>query len=282
MRAIRDRRANLNRALEGPCRPMFIPSSHRFLAEQTAEAGEAGAGQQQQPAEIAPEVQSLIARAVADATQGLKANNAALLAEKKAAQDRLKAFGDADPETINTILKRFTDGEEAALIKAGKIDEVLAQRTERMKSSYDKELKSRDERIAQIAAKAERLAAGKVSGALTQAASKTGALAEAMEDIVLRGQRQGWTIDEDGEVVAVQNGEVVLGKDGRTPLTPLEWAQSLRESAPHLWPRAQGSGATGSATGGTPNKKFSQMTEAERTQLYRDNPARFHQLKEQG
>ncbi len=39
--------------------------------------------------------------------------------------------------------------------------------------------------------------------------------------------------------------EVVLGKDGKTPLTPIEWAESLRETAPHLWPKAQGSNAPG-------------------------------------
>lgn len=213
---------------------------------------------------IAPEVQALIDKAVSEATAGLKNNNAALLTEKKAAQDRLKLFGDADPETVNAILKRFTDDEEAGLIKAGKIDEVLNKRTERMQGDFTKQLKAREDQIAALNSKAQRLAAGKVSGALTTAASKAGALPEAMEDIVLRGQGQGWTVNDDGDVVALRDGEVVLGKDGKTPLSPSEWAETLRETAPHLWPKAQGTGAPGSGSGGRGGVDLSNLSPQER------------------
>jgi DNA-directed RNA polymerase subunit F len=216
------------------------------MQQQEAEGGAGGGGQPQQ---IAPEVQELINKAVADATAGLKAKTAELLNEKRAVQERLKQFGDADPETVNALVQRFSNEEEAGLIKAGKIDEVLNKRTERMKGDYDKKLSEREQEIAKLNAKAQRLAAGKVSGALTAAASKAGALPEAMEDIVLRGQTSGWSVDEDGNVVAQRDGEVVLGKDGKTPLTPSEWAETLRETAPHLWPKAQGSGAPGSGSG---------------------------------
>jgi hypothetical protein len=242
----------------------------RLMAPAGDDGGGDGGGGGGGAGGVAPEVQALIDDAVSKATAGLKTNNAALLAEKKAAQTRLQQFGDADPETVSAILKRFSDDEEAGLIKAGKIDEVLSKRTERMKTDYDKQLKAREDQIGQLTAKAQRLAAGKVSGALTAAASKAGALSEAMEDIVLRGQGQGWTVNEDGDVVAVRDGEVVLGKDGKTPLTPIEWAETLRESAPHLWPKAQGSGAHGSGTRHAPGADLSNLSPQARMTLARE------------
>ena len=198
---------------------------------------------------ISPEMQAIIDAKINEAVTGLKSKNSELLGKLKDATTNLQRFDGIDPDAVRGILKRFTDDEESALIAKGEIDTVLNKRTERMKSDFDRQIQGREEMIAQLNAKAAKLAAGKVSGALTQAASKLGALPEAMEDIVLRGQGQGWTINDDGDVVAIRDGEVLLGKDGKTPLTPQEWAETLRDTAPHLWPKAQGAGATG-ATGG--------------------------------
>ncbi|PGP57105.1 hypothetical protein CN998_32605, partial [Bacillus cereus] len=78
---------------------------------------------------------------------------------------------------------------------------------------------------------------------IRSAAIKAGALPEAADDLILRAKGQ-FTLNEEGEAIAVdKEGQAILGKDGKTPLTPLEWAESLRESAPHLWPRASGTNA---------------------------------------
>jgi hypothetical protein len=39
-------------------------------------------------------------------------------------------------------------------------------------------------------------------------------------------------------------GNVIMGKDGVTPLSVNEWVTSLRESAPHLFKSASGTNAT--------------------------------------
>lgn len=125
------------------------------------------------------------------------------------------------------------------MIKAGKIDEVLNKRTERMTAEHAKQIKAREEQTAKSEAKAQKLAARTLADAIRDAAIKAGALPEALDDIVLHGGSL-WTLDDDddGEPVALSGGDVVLGKDGKTPLTPTEWAESLRETASHLWPRA--------------------------------------------
>lgn len=217
----------------------------RLMNQQSGEGGEGGGGNA-----ITPEVQAIIDSKVNEAVTGLKAKNTELLGKLKDVSSNLQRFDGIDPDAVRAILSKFASDEEAGLIAKGDIDTVLKNRTERMQSEFEKQIKGRDDAINQLHAKAAKLAAGKVSGALTQAASKAGALPEAMEDIVLRGQGQGWNINDDGEVVALREGAVVLGKDGKTPLSPQEWAESLRETAPHLWPKAQGTGATGATGGG--------------------------------
>lgn len=198
---------------------------------------------------IAPEVQALIDAAVEKTTAGLKAKNGELLGKLKESSEQLKTFEGIDPTAVRSILSKFASDEEAGLIAKGDIDTVLKKRTERLQADYDKKLGTEAERAAKAEAKAAKLADSTLAGTLRDAAIKTGALPEAMEDIVLRA-RGLWTLNDDGEAVALDgDGEVMFGKDGKTPLTPSEWAESLRETAPHLWPRAQGAGAQGSGRG---------------------------------
>lgn len=196
-------------------------------------------------ATITPEVQAIIDSKIGEAVTGLKTKNSELLGKLKAAGDDLKRFDGIDPDAVRTILSKFASDEEAGLLKAGKIDEVLNKRTERMQGEHAKAIKAEQDKWAKSEAKSSKLASRTLSGAIKDAAIKSGALPEAMEDIVLRGGGL-WRLNDDGDPVAMNGEEVVLGKDGKTPLSPSEWAESLRETAPHLWPKAQGSNAPGS------------------------------------
>lgn len=223
---------------------MFIRNKHSYRDEATD--GEGGKGTGGGGATITPEMQAIIDQQVA----GLKAKNSELLGKVKDSTEQLKRFDGIDPDAVSAMLKRFADDEEAGLIKAGKVDEVLNKRTERLRGDFEKKLTQEAERAKKAEAKAAKLADRTLAGSLRDAAMKTGALPEAMDDIVLRA-RGLWSLNEDGEAVAVDaDGEVILGKDGKTPLSPAEWAESLREAAPHLWPRPQGGGAQGSNKGG--------------------------------
>lgn len=204
---------------------------------------------------ITPELQAIIDARVAAATTGLAAKRDELLGKLKTATTDLKRFDGIDPDAVRTILSKFASDEEAGLLKAGKIDEVLNKRTERMQAENAKALKAEQEKSARSDAKASKLAARTLSGAVKDAAIKSGALPEALEDIVLRSSGL-WRLNDDGEPVAMNGDEIVLGKDGKTPLSPIEWAESLRETAAHLWPKAQGTNAPGSGSGlGSRGKK---------------------------
>jgi len=196
------------------------------------------------------DVKALIAAAVSEATEGLKRKNSEVILDNKKLKEQLAKFDGIDVDAMGAMLKRFADDEEAGLIKAGKIDEVLAKRTERMQQDFAKQLKAKDDMLTRKEQAVRKLADRALSEAIVKAASKAGALPDALDDIVLRAKASGWGVNDDGDVVALRDGEVVLGKDGKTPLSPMEWAESLRESAAHLWPKAQGSGASGGGSGG--------------------------------
>lgn len=215
----------------------------RLLNQQSGEGGEGGGGQA-----ITPEVQAIIDAKVNEAVNGLKTKNSELLGKLKDATTNLQRFDGIDPDVVRNVLSKFASDEEAALIAKGDIDTVLTKRTERMQADFNKKLTAETETRSKAEAKAAKLAARTLAGAIRDAALKAGALPEAMEDIVLRGGGL-WHLNDDGDPVAMNGEEIVLGKDGKTPLTPQEWAESLRESAPHLWPKAQGSGAPGSGGG---------------------------------
>lgn len=212
---------------------------HEQAPDDTGSGGGGGGGD---------DAAAAIRKAVDEAVAGLKAKNSELLGKLKERDDKLKSFDGIDPVAVSAMLKRFADDEEAGLIKAGKIDEVLSKRTERMQAEYAKQVKAEQEARARAEGKASKLSARTLAGALRDAAIKTGALPEAMDDIVLRAGTV-WRLNDDGEPVAMNGDEVILGKDGKTPLSPTEWAESLRETAPHLWPKAQGTNAPGSGSG---------------------------------
>jgi len=221
--------------------------------------GEGGGGEDQA---------ALIQKAVDAAVAGLKAKNAELLGKNKEFSQKLSEFDGIDPGAVRTILSKFASDEEAGLIAKGDIDTVLKKRTERLQADYEKKLKGESERAAKLESKASKLAARTLSGAIRDAAIKADALPEAMEDIVLRAGPT-WRLNDEGDPVAMNGEDVVLGKDGKTPLTPQEWAESLRETAPHLWPRAQGTNAPGSGSGPRGgNKGKIDGTDAERAAYY--------------
>ncbi|WP_447880065.1 hypothetical protein [Serratia fonticola] len=233
-----------------------------------APAGDGGEGGGGGEATITPEIQAIIESRINESVSGLKAKNSELLGKLREQTDNLKRFDGIDPEAVRGILKRFSDGEEADLIAAGKIDEVLEKRTERMRGDSDKKIKAAVDRAEKAEALASKFTRRVLSDVIRSAALKTGVLSTATDDIILRSQGV-FTLNEDGEAVAIdKDGSPVMGKDGKTPLSPAEWAESLKDTAPHLWPAAEGSGAGGHKPGGGSLKR-SQMSAQQKADYIR-------------
>ncbi|MFK3941865.1 hypothetical protein ACI2KC_09285 [Pseudomonas monteilii] len=249
----------------------FDPAAHGLTLDETQTAALKAA--------LGGEVQKFLDGEVS----GLKSKNTELIGSNKTIKtelDKLKGqFEGLDIEAVKGLLTKAGQDEETKLIAEGKLDEVVSRRTERLRGDLDKQIKAANERAEKAEAFAAKYSDKVLADSIRAAAIKAGALPEAAEDIILRA-RGTFKLSEDGEPIATdRDGQVIYGKDGRTPLSPHEWAESLRETATHLWPRAQGAGPTGDQ-GGKATQKFSEMTETERTALYRSDPEKYRQLRD--
>ncbi len=240
---------------------LFMNIERKYYSQAGGEDKGGGAGG---APEITPEIQTLIDQQVS----GLKAKNTELLGKIKEQGDNLKRFDGIDPDTVKGMLKRFENDEEAKLIADGKIDEVINKRTERMRGDTDKQLKEANARVEKAEAFANKFRARVLGDEIRSAAGKAGALSSAQEDLILRA-RGIFQINDEGQAVAVdEDGDPIMGKDGRTQLSPIEWIESLKESAPHLFPAASGTDAGKHKQGGA-HLKRSQMSANEKAEYIR-------------
>lgn len=162
----------------------------------------------------------------------------------------LDEYGDLKPDDIKRlrdIKSREENDEELQLINAGKINEVWDRRAQAMRKDYEKKLEGATKTVEAERVKAQGLMHRAIDSELRAASSKVGVHNFAVDDVLLHG-RQLFTIDEEGNVVQTKNGEVVYGKDGKTPLSPAEWLEAKRETSPHWFP-ASGSGSGSPAQG---------------------------------
>lgn len=240
---------------------LFMNIERKYYSQAGGEDKGGGAGG---VPEITPEIQTLIDQQVS----GLKAKNTELLGKIKEQGDNLKRFDGIDPDTVKGMLKRFENDEEAKLIADGKIDEVINKRTERMRGDTDKQLKEANTRVEKAEAFANKFRARVLGDEIRSAAGKAGALSSAQEDLILRAKGI-FQINDEGQAVAVdEDGNPIMGKDGRTQLSPIEWIESLKESAPHLFPAASGTDAGKHKQGGA-HLKRSQMSASEKAEYIR-------------
>ncbi|WP_374447410.1 hypothetical protein [Providencia sp.] len=240
---------------------LFMNIERKYYSQAGGENQGGGAGG---APEITPEIQTIIDQQVS----GLKAKNAELLGKIKEQGDNLKRFDGIDPDTVKGMLKRFENDEEAKLIADGKIDEVINKRTERMRGDTDKQLKEANAKVEKAEAFANKFRARVLGDEIRSAAGKAGALSSAQEDLILRAKGI-FQINDEGQAVAVdEDGNPIMGKDGRTPLSPVEWVESLKENAPHLFPAASGTDAGKHKQGGA-HLKRSQMSASEKAEYIR-------------
>jgi len=215
-------------------------------------------------------------------SSGLKS---ALEKERLAAREAQKQvrelnerFKDIDPEAVRGILAKFADDEEAKLIASGKVDEVLAKRTERMKAAFEKDVQMANDAAKAADERAAKFTARVLENSIRAEASVAGLHQHAIEDALFRAQTT-FQLDGEGNPAAVEGA---FGKDGK-PLTLKEWFGDMKDKAPHWWPATQGGGAGSGTGGGSAKNPWSkdQWNMTEQAQLFRENPARARQLAEQ-
>jgi len=164
-----------------------------------------------------------------------------------------KKFDGVDLDELQAMKKKLQAVDDKKLIEAGKIDELVNQKVERMKADYDEQIKQLklaiDEREKNLTSTTQRLSEVLIDSEITKAVNAVGVVRkEAMQDILSRG-RQTWRL-EDNKPVPKEGDRLLYGKDGKEALTFTEWAQALVTTAPFLFESSGGGGAGGSDKSG--------------------------------
>jgi hypothetical protein len=162
-------------------------------------------------------------------------------------------YADLDPEKAREALAELQKMHDKKLLDEGKVEELILARTERMRLDHENQVKARDRRLEEVESERKKLSSKLsevlIDSAITAAASRNGVRATALEDVLLRGRRV-WKLDENqGPKPYQADGTVMIGKDGKSPLTVEEWLGTLAQTAPHLFEVSSGSGTD--SKGGT-------------------------------
>jgi hypothetical protein len=183
---------------------------------------------------------------------GLKNKKTELLDEVKALKAQVAKFKDIDPEKAKEALAKLKELDEKKLFDEGKIDEIVEGRVQTMRSDFESQIKALKENNQalkeELAAKDGRLKEVVIDQAITTAYDEMGVKIKpgALQDVLSRA-RGVWSLDEEGNPVAMDGDKKLFGKDGENPLTVAEWAGGLMANAKHLFEESSG--------GGSPNNR---------------------------
>lgn len=211
-------------------------------------------------------------------TAGLKS---ALQKERDAAKESKRIltelqtrFSGIDPDKVKAMMKRLESDGEAALIAEGKIDEVINKRSEKLKEELEKQVKQAAIETAAANKRADKFSQRVLDNHIRMAATKAGLHQHAIEDALFRA-RSMFSLNEEGDAVQVAaDGTTVFGKDGKTPFSPAEWLEGMKETAPHWFPAgSSGGGANGGNRGGKGGKDLSHLPPAARMAAAREQGA---------
>ncbi|AZS50402.1 hypothetical protein DM558_07615 [Entomomonas moraniae] len=169
---------------------------------------------------------------------GLKAKNSELLGLQKQLKEKLGSYADLDPEAAREALKKQQEIADKKLIEEGKLDELVLQRTERMKEDYEKKYQELSGQAEQAKSFANKFKGRVLSDEIRAAATALGVIPSAIDDAIYRS-RDLFTVDDEGKVIPTESA----GLDAKgNPLTTKAWLEAMREKAPHWFPIVQGGG----------------------------------------
>jgi hypothetical protein len=172
------------------------------------------------------------------------------LTSKLAKFDGKKVFTQEDVEEFDRLVQQETDIKDKKLIDSGKIDELLANRTEKLRADYEAKIESLETSLTdakEIGTKHERrLSSVLVRADVTQVLSDQGIspVKGAIADVFDRAGKV-WKVNKEGVLEALnEKGEPVYGAEAKA-LTMVEWAAQTVKAAPFLFTKNDGTGGGG-------------------------------------
>jgi len=193
--------------------------------------------------------------------------------------NQLKRFDGIDPDAIRQLADDKRKLEEAAQIKAGEVDKVIAAR---LKVELDK---IHAPVVAERDALHGRLTAIQIDQAVVSEATKRGLRPTALTDITARARMTFKLVNGVPQAFEADGQTARTGKDGVSPMTLAEWVDALVSDAPHLFEANAGSGAAGSGGGAAGNRSVKNpfrkesFNLTEQMKLQKTDPALAARLK---
>ena len=179
-------------------------------------------------------------------------NNIKLKEQLESMEQKLKKLSDfegLDQEAARNALEELQKQKDQKLLSEGKLEEVLAQRTETMRSNFEGKIEALQNKLDATTKRAstfeEKYKTNVIDSQIQNAVSNFATVRPGAMRHVLASARDVWTIDEEGNPVAMKDGKVVYGKDGSAPLTMEEWGEGLYREAEYLFEPNSGAGAGG-------------------------------------
>lgn len=171
------------------------------------------------------------------------------LTEKIKKFDGKTMLSTEEQEEFEALKKTAQDIEDKKLVDAGKIDELLVSRTEKMRKDFEARItvltKTAEDAVVLATAQSGRLSKVMIRSEVSKLLSDQGitTIQGAMDDIYARAGTV-WTVNDKGELSPDASGDVKYGADGE-PLKLKEWGESLVKEAPYLFAENEGTGGKG-------------------------------------
>lgn len=172
------------------------------------------------------------------------------LADKLKKFEGKKIFTPEEVEEFDRLVEQEQSIKDKKLIDSGKIEELLTNRTEKLRSDYDARIDSLEKSLTEakdIGSKHERrlskvLVRSEVSKVLSDQAISP--VKGAMDDIFDRAGKI-WKANPEGVLEAVNaKGEPIYGGEAKA-LTMVEWAVQVVKDAPFLFDASKGTDGKG-------------------------------------
>jgi hypothetical protein len=142
---------------------------------------------------------------------------------------------------------------DTKMVKAGKIDEVVAERMATANAEHKRNLEAKDGRIKELEGTLEKTSAQlkqvKIHNVLITEGKSRG-LQDGAEPFLLAAAEKTWDLDENGVPIAKdERGRPIYGTSG-DPMKPGEWLDGLQRTSPFMFKPSNGSEAGGGGGAG--------------------------------
>ena len=166
-----------------------------------------------------------------------RSNNVKLMKEMESLNTKFEGI---DVDAYADMVSKQEQLNNKKLIDAGKIDELLDEKTKSMREVHNKELNKTNEVNQSLQNQLAKLV---IDNAVRDSATKAGVVDTGMDDILLRSKAI-FSLKDGKAVPTDASGNTIFGHGTSEPMTVNEWVNAQMDVAPHLFKTSSGGGSS--------------------------------------